>query len=225
MALGFNVDLTASHSFYYELADSVTFGLIPAFEVGFQSDPLYPYLEQTVTVNKVDGGLAAEDDGEFNSANDSVDTTTTTYTNWTYDALSDTGQAQETTNTLSTAIRLPVSVMVKPEGLVFGLTVGAEPEVTYDYVSTTVAPTTSTVIDETADGTGADVPPADTTTDNPTTVGYTSVTHDWGVRVDHLFGLNFEFAGGVKADVRLNFSDFVDFDEITAQVIVPLPAE
>lgn len=217
-ALGFDIGAGASHSFYYVLADTVTFGVVPEVELGFRSEPEFAYIESTLQTFSEDN----EDNGNFTAAADLITTNTATFTNVSYDAENDTAQAQEITNTVSSTVRLPASVMIQPEGWFFGFTVGAEPEVGYTWTKTKTAGTATSTTNEVLTGTGT-VDTALTQNNPPSTPEYSSIAHDWTVRADHRFGMNLMFPGGVKADVWVNFTNILELDDLTAQLIIPLP--
>ena len=217
-ALGINAMIMADHSFYYDLAESTTFGIVPTATLGFTRIPDRPFVTSDAEIVYQDNN----DDGDFTDAGDTLTYTTDNYTNYGYDVTTGTVAPQEIVTNFTATISLPAAIQISPEGWIFGLTVGAEPELEYNLQNTAVATATSSQTTRVDNGDGS-VNTAEDTAFNATEQGYSSTSHIWNATVAHNIGMNFAFAGGVTADVRVNFTNFLELDDLTAQVIIPLP--
>lgn len=217
-ALGINAMIMADHSFYYDLAESTTFGIVPTATLGFTRIPDEPFVTSDAQIVYQDNN----DDGDFTDAGDTVTYTTDDYTNYGYDVTNGAIAPQEIETNFTATISLPAAIQISPEGWIFGLTVGAEPELEYNLQTTAVATATSSQTTRVDNGDGS-VNTAEDTAFNATEQSYSSTAHIWNATVAHNIGMNFAFAGGVTADVRVNFTNFLELDDLTAQVIIPLP--
>ena len=205
--------INVSHLFEYKPDPQVDVSFEPGLAFTVDWGELYPSVTgDTQTVN-TDGDA----DGLFDSAADSVDTTTTTYTNAGWSGGAVVAQAEEFV--IDTTFSLPMAIKVKPENWPFGITASATPSIQYTRTQTTTLGNTTTATTVFADGLGTTASTDVSTTSTPETVATTS---GWNITATQAFGLNFEFPGGVKADVKLNLANFLAFDSLTAQVIAPL---
>jgi hypothetical protein len=216
-ALGINAMIMANHSFYYDLAESTTFGIVPTATLGFTRVPDNPFVTSEAEIVYQDNN----DDGDFTDAGDTLTYTTDNYTNYSYDVTTGTIAPQEIETNFIATLSFPAAVQISPEGWIFGLTIGAEPELEYNLQTTSVATATSSQTTRVDNGDGS-VNTAEDTAFDPTEPGYSSTSHLWDATVAHNIGMNFAFAGGVAADVRVNFTNFLELDDLTAQVIIPL---
>lgn len=207
---GYNVDLSAQHYFYFDIAQPIVLGIAPQLSGGISFTPTSTqpyYVSQQVLVSKVDNN----NNGVYTDAADQITTTTTTYSN----------NTQNGAFAVAITMTLPTALKIAPKGWPFGITLGNE-MIAGATITTTTANTasysTQTVV---TDGTGATL----NTTDSNTIAGTTNKTTktNWTFTTQNSLGLNFYLPGDSTLDVTLNTNNFFTFDNLTIQAVVPLP--
>ncbi len=205
---GYNVNLTAQHYFYFQIAQPVTLGIAPLLTTGVSWAPTSTsYNVSAVNVKKND----VNTNGVYTDAADTVVTTTTTYGNNTNNG----------TFEILAQITLPTAVKITPKGWPFGITLGNQMIAKAAFDKTTAQTQTSSSTAVTVDGTGAAVSTVDTTAGAATAT--TSNTTNWTFTTQNNLGLNFYLPGNATLDVILNANNFFTFDNLTVQAVVPLP--
>lgn len=205
---GYNVNLTAQHYFYFQIAQPVTLGIAPLLTTGVSWAPTSTsYNVSSVNVKKNDNNT----NGVYTDAADTVVTTTTTYGN----------NTKNGTFEVLAEITLPTAVKITPKGWPFGITLGNQMIAKAAFDKTTSNTTTTSTSAVTVDGTGAAVGTSNTTAASST--GTTSNTTRWTFTTQNNLGLNFYLPGNATLDVILNTNNFFSFDNLTVQAVVPLP--
>lgn len=206
--------LSVQHFWYFDVGP-VTFSFAPMLAAEMDSrtgisiaggNALYPTTQ--VTIDRVDG----DTDGAFTSATvDTVATTTVTYAN------NDDGDPTDYILTFD----LPSAVKVQPENWPFGMTFGGNLAVSLPSTEVKDVQDRTTTEINTVDGAGTSLG-IDTTN---AAEGYetSSVTKAWSFINDFQFGINIPLPLDAVLDIVLNFSNLLSFDNLTAQIVMPLP--
>ncbi len=211
------------HSFYFDVGSAIEFGLQPWLFLRYEKDNGNPRLTETVYTDRQDN----DNNGVF--TDDGVDatvTTTTTYTNTSFDVAAGNVTAETgftsgvtTTSEITTSVGIPTAVTVQPEGWNFGMTAGARPRLAYTRTAQTAMSSESAQTEVTAT-VGADPVTETTQADDSTTD--TSFTSSWTAQVDHDFGVFLHFGENVRVDATLNGS-LLEFNNFQIQTIIALP--
>lgn len=220
--MDYGLDLTASHSFYYDIGDAVRVGLVPDALAGIFVDNEDWILESRTDVDRQDTNA----DGTFDAA-DTIVTTTTTYTNTSLNDRADITTTADVVNEfdITAELGLAGAIEVTPGDWPFSVTLGSRPRarLVSTKITTLQAQTATTV--ETADGAGT----VASTTVNEAPASDEEVVWDHVFTMDaaHRIGLNMLVGEMVRFDVALGFNtnetNILDFSNFTLQAIVELP--
>lgn len=219
--IDFFIDAGLKHSFYYDLGETLRFGLIPGLGVNVNIDnPDYAVTER-VSVGKADGDA----DGAFTSAADTITTTTTEYTNSAYTSLEfGTIGASSSVFEIGTTFSLSGAVEFTPADWPISVMLGSQPTLSLTNTSTTNNTSTAKATTVVADGTGATT--STTITEEADVPSVSTWTHDVTVSAAHRIGLSMQPADPVRIDVALNLStanNILDFKDLVVQALIKLP--
>ncbi len=210
--IGWKLGAGAIHSFYFAPASGIQLGVVPSV-----------YADYSMSV--LDAGLTGETssvltDVNNNGVQDAGDTILHTTIAWTNaNGSNGVGTAASSTGTLEVFASLPVAIVIKPAGWIFGFTLGTAPTLLFQNASTYTYSMTESTTTYTETVGGASTTPA--TVQTAPTDPSTSVTNAWTFTAQHALSLNFDF-GGVTMDVILNLLNLFQFDNLKIQVNAPL---
>jgi hypothetical protein len=204
--IGWKLGAGAIHSFYFAPGTGVQLGVVPTVYVDYSMTvPNASLASQTTDV------LTDNNNNGKADAGDTIAHTTLAFTN-----ASAPGTATTTTGLVEVFASLPMAIVIKPTGWVFGFTLGTAPTLLFQNSSLyTYAKTQTTKTSTTTVG-GATTAPVLTT--QVTTDPSTQVTNAWTFTAQHKFSLNFDFGNGVTMDVILNAQNLFVFDNLSIQV-------
>jgi hypothetical protein len=203
----YDVDLRAKHYLYWDLAESIEFGIAPELRAGIDCDPIADTYNTTQTaINRVDGN----GDGDFDDAADTITTVTTTYLN--------NGDGGDFTVVFD--LSLPSALKFRIEGAPFGVTLGSEIGVRSEITFVKDVANTNSSTTVAVDGTGAAVSDSSTTAARSTESQ--STTMDWFFDASYALALNFYLPADILLDVVLNGNNLLVFDSLSIQATIPL---
>ncbi len=195
------------HFFYFEPAKNIFFALAPRLDLGVQFvSPKTGYTVRRRETVRDD----VDSNGQYTAA-DTIVTTTTEYLN----------NGDDTSHfDMIAGCTLPVSFRFTLKDLPFEIVMANETSLKctmsmYDNATNSTVTTT-----ENADGTGA-VTDTDIIT-GYSTVSYTKFLTDWAFQNNFSFGLNFLLPAGISLAVDLNFQNLLEFENLKAELIIPL---
>jgi len=204
--VGFSINPYAEHLLYTELGAGTTLGMGPRLALSLASTPIDYYTTQSVALTKADGN----GDGLYTNALDTITTTTTTYYHNNDGGPFDVG----------VGAYLPMSVLFRPAGAPFGITVGGEIGVSYTARFVSDAPTTTKTQVVAVDGTGAALNPTPDIITAPDVTAQTRMNSIWNFLAQYGLGVNVALPGDAALDITLRGSTSTDW--LRVQVLIPL---
>jgi hypothetical protein len=206
--IGYSLSPSAEHLLYTDLGPGTTLGMGPRLALSLTSSPVEYYTTQSVEVSKTE--LGPTFDGLYDSSTDRITTTTTTnYHN------EDSGPLD-----LGVGAYLPMSVMFRPAGAPFGITIGGEIGIEYTARFVSDAPQTQRKETTVVDGTGAAVAYTPDVVSAPDVAAQTRMNSIWNFLAQYGLGVNVALPREASLDILLRGSSSTDWLRI--QVLVPL---
>jgi hypothetical protein len=204
--IGYSIAPSVEHLLYTDLGPGTTLGMGPRLGLSLTGTPVAYYTTQSVEVSKTDNTA----DGLYDNVADRITTTTTTYYN-----NNDGGPLD-----IGVGAYLPMSVMFRPTGAPFGITVGGEIGVEYTASFVSDAPATEGVQTTVVDGTGAAVAYTPDVVTAPAVTAQTRMNSIWNFLAQYGLGVNVALPGDAALDIMLRGSIATDWLRI--QVLIPL---
>jgi hypothetical protein len=220
MTLSGGVTARAAHSLYFALGESATFGVFPALDLEWRTEPSSANtvpLTQLIT----NTGTDVNANGSTGDAGDTLTVQTDAFTNAVINVVTSAIGSAATTGTVTITASLPVALQIKPKGWPFGFTLGAKPSLGYSVACTQTSPYSFTrTTQDYAAGvlTSTDL---DTTNSIPATAPAPTHTATWTSNVQTLICLNIVF-DPVAIDISLNAGNLLDFENLVIQATIPL---
>lgn len=198
-------------SFYFSLAPNCCFAFRPRLGVSYAQGP------------DPDDGIDGLVDAAyvFHKVQTTISSTATTYKTVVDTSYLD-SDGDGTERTLEASFALPTSLKVKPSGWPFSFVLSSKSTLTFDLVFGENKTSRTQVVTTTYDSANTLL---STTTTYPASYSQTTswLTQEWSIVTDNSIGISFELPANVSLDIAASWTDLFEFDDISLQMVVPLP--